>query len=471
MFGLYAALCLAGVLVVFNLLMGYSSGEFGKATVALGALACLPALAVFAVLLPRWKSRPERVFLLVATPALLAFAFFMMIGQVPDEINHIKRAFTLEQPGNDMMIPASIASGAYPATYAELAERLASSQNLSDLVSGDYKMAAYLPHLYVVPYLVMKAATTLGINLYTALYLGRIANIALYLVGGYWVIRLMPLGRVFMMVYLLNPMILQQQASLSADAITNIVTLLYIALVLRARFSDKVSKKLLVAIGVTFVIAALSKYIYALLIYLLLLLVPKIQDRRRRMAVYGGTAAFTCIALFCALFVVSWGENQSTFDLMKDPVNCLRILKNTVVLIGPSWVTMFFGGVLGSLNIPMWTPAVWAYALVFAFSLVFNLGESNTLKRYEKICIVTLTIVVTAMFTLLFRNWSMTADGNFDFITGVQGRYFLPFINVALVCCSSPRASLVRENCLVFYAIAVLFVVASDMLSVIAFFA
>ena len=126
---------------------------------------------------------------------------------------------------------------------------------------------------------------------------------------------------------------------------------------------------------------------------------------------------------------------------------------------------------LSNLDVVIWAPCFWAYALVLLFSLVFNFGEQRSLNRWEKVGIVALVVFVSIAIVLVFRTWTLEVDKRSDVILGVQGRYFLPYFNLLLLCLSTPRAAQIRKNCLLLYSAVIGVIYLVDMLSIIRFFA
>lgn len=471
MFAAYAVLALLGLLFLLTGLMDYSVGISSKATTLIHTLALAPAAALLIILTLRERERPERVFLLISVPVMLGFALLFPPNQIPDELWHIYRVFSINNPGSAMVVPAALDVEIVPKDYAGLQEVLQMPFSWSETIALDRDMSSYLTHLYLIPGLVVKLCSALDIHPYIALYLARFTNITLFSVAGYWIIKIMPMAKILTCVYLLNPLLLQQEASCSADAVTNILTLLFIATLVNIRFKNDVKPHHIAILIVLFALTALSKYAYALLVFLFLLLVPKISSKRKRNLIYSCAAICTlAAAVFIALFMSS-ASYQDTLDLIRSPGELVWVMKNTFIEMTPHWIEQFLGSALGTLSVYPWRPCLLAYALVLCFSLVFNMGEEASFTRIEKISLVVLVAFITAAIILVFRNWTLTVDLRSDIIMGFQGRYMLPYLILLFLCFSTPRASLVRKNCLLVYSGIMLFIYAFDVIAIVGAFA
>ena len=65
----------------------------------------------------------------------------------------------------------------------------------------------------------------------------RLSNILIYLILGYFTIKCIPFGKLLMFAYLCIPMLIHQASSVSADALINSSTLLFIAYNMKLLFS------------------------------------------------------------------------------------------------------------------------------------------------------------------------------------------------------------------------------------------
>lgn len=455
-------------------LLQYCAHVIEKQTLALLIIPALICAILFSILLIYWKGRPERVFLLIALPALGSFALFIMPNWIPDEIWHIFRIFDLHIAGSEMSVPYSIdaKNAPFPTDYASLYSALIAQPDWDNTVIVSRDLSAYLIHLYAIPSLVVNLCEILNINPIASVFLARISNGILFLLAGYWIIKHIPIGKTLVLVYLLNPMLVQQEASCSADVIVNVVSLMFVAYLLQLKFQKKpIKARQAILLMALLIITSLSKYVYALLGFLLLMLVPRLSRRTTRNTIYALTAICT---VSCAgailLFYSEAGGYYDTVALIKNPTELLYVMTNSIREIGPIWVEEMFGFNLGALNIEAWKPCFWAYCLLLLFSIVFNLGEKRCLSRSEKIFVCVLTFLSITATILLFRGWTLAMDNRADVIMGAQGRYFIPFAILPLLAAISPQASLYRKNILIFVACVLVVIYLLDILTIFTMF-
>lgn len=450
-----------------------NSADFSISKVLPYGIPLTGLFAFFLYLLKRWRLEPEKAFYVIGVPAVLLFALFMLPGQVPDEIWHIYRAFDLKFDGSAMTAPVAVfdlKDGPSKDSYAAFYSALCSAPNWADTVSLARDLSYYLVHLYFLPSVVIDICQLLNVHPLIAIILARFANAGLFLVAGYWIIKMAPLGKTVLFVYLLNPMMVQQQSSLSADAICNITTLLFVVYLLRLRFGDKPSgKQLAVLVGV-FMLACISKYAYAVLGLLFLLLVPKLEKPRFKRIIYVSTGVVAVLAVLLVVLFYNGDSYRETMVLLRDPAECATVMAKTFYEVGPLWVKEFFGLILGALNITVWEPCFWAYAIILMFAVVFNLGETNEFHRVEKIFMAILAFGLTFLLIVIWREWTLTVDMRSDIIMGAQGRYFIPYVILLYLSAVSPRCSLYRKNVIVFFGCILALIFLIDGLFVIRFF-
>lgn len=446
----YFICCLFVAVISFNAVLLYSAHLCGKSPLAFSAACAFLVGVFFLVLLRSWRGHPERVFLLVAFPAGLIFAFFLLPNQVPDECWHIYRAFDLKLTGAGTQVPAILES--MPTTYAGLQAVMASQSGWGDTVFIGRDLTSYFVHLYVFPSCAIHVCALVGVNPYCAIIVGRIVNGFIFLVVGYWIVKKVPFGKVLVCVYLLNPMMIQQEFSLSADAMVNVVALAFVAYVLYLKFSESVSWSNLVGLFLLLVLTCVSKFAYAPLVLLLLLLVPRVASGKTRRLINCGAVAAVVLAVALVVAFYNGTTYSSAFELVRDPKEFLSVMLNSTIELGPLWIKEFAGMILGALNITVWEPCFWAYCLILLFSTVFNLGESKSFARWEKVFVVLLTAFMSVAILLVFREWTLTVDLRSDVIMGMQGRYLLPFYILPLLALVTPRAAQRRDNCLVLYS-------------------
>lgn len=437
-------------IALFVSLLDYCSGQLTKIAVAPVLVLCLIAAVGLGYLVVDSKNKPETVFLLLAIPMGVALSLFLLPDQVPDEKWHIYRAIDLRIFGGGTTVPSCME--AMPTTYSAYKDALLATDAWSSTVWFERDLTGYYVHLYAVAHVVLIVFRAVGINPYVAVIAARLANGAVFIVAGYWCVKKMPHAKVMFTIFMLNPMLIQQQFSLSADSIVNTACIGYVTYLLWMKFEEQINKKNLVILALLACVAAVSKIAYAPLVLLIILLVPFIGDKKTQHRIYAAVAVVIVVGAFAVIATYRTGTYQLMFELIRDPVELVRVLTKSFWELGPLWVKETFGMILGALNVTIWEPCFWLYTGILLFSAVFNLGEKHSFTRGEKVFINIFAFCLLVAIILVFREWSVTSDKRSDIIMGLQGRYLLPFIFPALSTTVTPRASLYRENCLVFYS-------------------
>lgn len=432
-------------------------------------LACLQILYA-ANLLVRYKTLPSLSFIVVAAPALLLFSWFILPDQVPDEIWHIYRSFTVfEDIGTRMVVPDIITYQELPVNYVDYLGAFENSSSWVGVHEVTRDMSAYLSHLYFFSGVGACIGKFLQLNVFFTIWLARISNAAAYLAAGYWVLKVLPFGKSVGFVYLLNPMLLELEASCSADAVLNSVCLLYIAFYLRCLIERPVSHNNLIGMIVCLGLTAVSKYAYALLAILLLAFVPRIKDKSRRLLLYIATVCGLVIII--AAVLIWYSPTQGTeiwyaLGLVRAPLSLLTVYIKTIWEQLPLWISSFAGGNLGAFTVSTWPPCLWAYLILITVSILVGPGEDVNPSRWTRLFHGIFSTILILLLALPFRKWSIEVDGRADIIQGVQGRYFLPFSMLPLATFVRRDFHIVRESCYLSYGVILAVIIIIDTISI-----
>ncbi len=306
--------------------------------------------------------------------------------------------------------------------------------------------AVYSPIAYVPQVVGMSAGKLLGLSPLLIFWLGRIANLAFFILLSVIAIRLLPFAKWALVFVLMNPMTLFLAASLSGDALIIAAATLYTALVLKlASKKEMISKKEMVYAIILLCILALTKPTN-IVFGLLLLLIP-IKSFANKKAFFG----FLAIALGLSLLVlVAW--NLSVKDalqavgaiqrqglninpiaqahfILSNPITYIKDLVHNYVIItsgySGSGVFWSYFGVFGWLDssLPLWTVSLYMVGLLIA--ILYQIGRGVNLMVWQKIVLlISLLSLSLITITALYANYTPVGQ---NIIDGIQGRYFIPF--------------------------------------------
>lgn len=470
---LYFAATVALPASILNLLLAVSSGA-GVTAVGVFQILLFAVIwsALYSALLCWRKAKPEFVFLITAAPLLAGFALLMIPGGVPDEIWHAYRAMDIVHNGNfNMVAPVGTEPDKMPQNYSDLAAVIGGSTDYSDSFVVGRDMSPYLFQLYALPSLAFLLFKPFGVNVFVLMFCGRLVNAAFFLILGYWSIKKIPFGKLFIVVYLLNPMVLQQEASLSADAFLNAVAVFYIALLFEMLLQqEKIHLRQAIGLGVVILLLCASKYAYAPMAFLSLILLARMTNKRRAAII--GAISFVVIVGGAVSVVVfsSGGSFSDSFDLMKTPLECAKVIVKTFYVFGGGWLVQFAGGSLGWLCIGTWLPLTVLFYCMLGLAAFESSGNKSAIPASAKIVSFAIMVVMTVIIVLSMRSWSLSVDNLTDIIGGIQGRYFLPFALLTVVLVGGRAKVSFGENGNAKFAVCALAISAISLLFVVKFF-
>lgn len=447
----YAFLSILVVTVCFFAVLDAAAGILAKVTVVQCILLAFLLCAYGVKLLSENRQSAPRSFVVIGLPALLMFSWFILPDQVPDEIWHIYRAINISWHGESTLeVPDLLTYQQIPVNYQSYRDAIRVQDAWSHTHLVDRTLSNYYYHLYLFSGLFAAFGELLRLNPFLVVWMARFGNICAYLVAGYFTLKIIPIGRTTAFLYLINPMLLELEASCSADAVLNMAACLFIAVFLDVLLKQAPAKRDFLLLGGLYILTALSKQAYVLLGGLFVAFVWKYKDNRalKGLVAAGLGLLFVCAALIVCLYPFGVdSELGYAIDLVRQPWLFLSVVFKTIWEKLPFWIFSFAGGSLGAFSVSTWEPCFWGYLIAVALSIVYNEGDDKQLKKQQKVYFWIFSALLVIILTLPFRAWSIKVDGRSDIIQGVQGRYYLPFMLVPLVCLINPSSQIKRPNC------------------------
>lgn len=309
-----------------------------------------------------------------------------------------------------------------------------------------------------------KLASAFGITLARLLNLGpaylylfgRLFNLAFYITCVYIAFRITPIGRNIIAVISLFPMCLHLAASYSYDSFIIPMSILLTALCLRSikaegLFSLKEGSQILFVA----MLLAPCKVIYTL-VALLALFIPQRRFRSRKeelliklgcmmlvgMVLAGGRLLVYCANSTSATSAVNnhldfRGDQSGHFytvsDVVQNPLKFVKMLYLSLDHFGFEYLQRMVGGSLGWFQEEIVSPYIYVVALtmVMGMSVISSDDDGDVLSISASLAGIAVFVIglVLVMLTLLV-SWVFNTEG---LITGVQGRYFLPYLPWLLI--------------------------------------
>jgi uncharacterized membrane protein len=374
-----------------------------------------------------------RVFAVLAILLGLAYVFITPPFAVPDEQSHFWRAYSirsghlLAKSGVDATsIDKSALNFNWVFSHPDPRETLTQTMRSAAVLPYDGKQgvvrfaAWYSP----LPYLSQSIATAFPVRPIVLFYAGRIGNLITALILIALAIRAAPQYSNLFAVAALLPMSLYQLASWSADAMTIALAWLFTALLLTPP-----RRSWLVALAG--LAMALCKPAYFLIA--LMAIFARMRWRERLMII-----AATATGTFFAVLVASHGTYNARSELPIDaraqvrcilaqPVHFGAVLLHDLVTNGRFYVEEMIGRLgANELKLP-------AFVIAVELLLLLAAGLTTGIARRASVRIAALTIVLLTAGGILLSQyliWSIVCG---DVIEGVQGRYFLEILPLALI--------------------------------------
>ena len=455
----------AGIIIVLIALVlgliGFPKAGFGRAKIALGILGALILIAGLILFWRREKtdsllktlkprSRPELIFLSIASLAGLLFCIFIPYGAGFDESAHVIRVFDvanlslLPNRGNDQALGQfylySYQRQNFQApAFDQFKKEIFLAKPWWDTMTSGETLSTYTPINYIFQSLVAGIGwQILNLPVLPVIILIRLVGFLFYLLACYFTLRLLPFGKWVFMVLALSPMALFQAATINIDGFTNAIGFLFIGDVLKIyaeRETPIDSRRAWGLALLSILVGCVKPGTILLLLLLLILLKNKFRSKGLRWLVIGGAVLSVTITIVWASSLIVnleigggrtlMSEINLVFHNLPDFLgNFLRGTVRSLKIYYKDWVGMY-GYWVG--QVPVLTYLFYPLALLFAY---FADAKSHRITRGTRISIFFIGVICLlgiASYEFIF-NYTPGIQGS-----GANGRYFLPFIPVAFL--------------------------------------
>ncbi|MFZ3009471.1 MAG: DUF2142 domain-containing protein [Candidatus Microsaccharimonas sp.] len=404
---------------------------------------------------------PSKLFLLLAVVFGTFMIFLTPPLMVPDELAHFGRGYQVSEGHLLSETNESGTGGIVPTVPKNQAK---STREVPSLYSGNYfdrlteanykfetfpNSAVYSPISYIPQAMGIKIADVIYPSIGLMFILGRIFNLATFVVLILVAIRAAPRAKWVYVVAALLPMTIHQAASLSSDVMTIGLAFVIIAYIHKLFVSKvKLDRKTFIILGILSIGLALTKQTNIVLLFPLLFLPVRLFNNLSSKLLIVGSLLVTSM-----IFMVSWYVITKIFhydlhfspydaDIMKQLIFILhhvgdffRVLFVTYIYGGISnggtmLQDFFAGSVIGYFSwieykLPL-ASIISAYVLLFV-TLFYVDGQKKDIyiSRLAIIQLITFIGAMIATALILYLTWSAVGAGRVD---GLQGRYFIALI-------------------------------------------
>lgn len=429
------------------------------------------------VLLSMWKISPEKGFLPLTLYLGLLYMLVVPVYSVPDEYTHIDSAYIVSNrllgieapegmPGYDYKRAEDVDNGEYLRYAAEKSDyrRLYTdlfrpATDTSLVLTACRDATANAGVLYYVPAAIgLTIGRLLSLGTLPMLMLGRFFNLVMSLLLCYYALRKLPGKRWLFLLYATTPILLQEAASFSYDALLNAFAMVYIALCfsyVRERVHSFIDPLML--FFAMFQIATVKGGVYFPICFVILVIPVERRWKLRRAALFTGVVSAAVMTAFmqnnismllrnyltpkeASIAPFSGGDLFTVGYIREHLLRTVNVAVTTVFTETSRLIWEFFGGKMGSMyQIQM----PWMYILLFigVFVMVGRRDSEGSVivRRLSVAGIVVITGMVMALIALSMLLADTTTSSSA--ISGLQGRYYIPVMFAPLAALFS------RWNC------------------------
>ncbi|WP_251158330.1 DUF2142 domain-containing protein [Caniella muris] len=336
-------------------------------------------------------------------------------------------------------------------------EIVAAEQGTVDVaVPSPYPWTSNLPQVKWAPVLGVLVARLLNLGPLPLFYLGRLCNLAYYILLCWAAVRLTPVAKGAFRVVSLLPMSLHLAASYSYDTGGLGLMLLLTALLLKAVFDDgPLGRPMMAAIPVAAFLTIPCKVIYLPVMALVFFIPASRFESRRTALLYKAGCLGAAVVALAALRLGSivsatqaldgggekalavrgdqTGRYYSIGELVADPAMTVQLYVDTLQAQGNFYLYSMWGGSLGWFQPQLVAPQVFGYCfygILFASALRSPDDETVARPLLRAVCLAVFVIVVLASLLALATSFTFDTE---SVILGVQGRYFIPVLPLLLL--------------------------------------
>ena len=310
-----------------------------------------------------------------------------------------------------------------------------------DLWTNAYNNTAlYSPVQYLPQVIGFSIAKIFDFGPYLIGMFGRVFNLAFYILLGYFCLKLMPKSKMFYMLILLSPNMLQCATTLSADAFTNVIFLLLISLIFKICYSkNKIDKKEKFLLLILCVVISLCKIVYLPIVFLILLINSNLfkNGNKEKIIFSSITILLSVLISFlwmsCTNGIFEIAYDQTEFQkqfILNNLINYFAVFVRTFSGYIIKYIEcLFVGTTMFHSQLKMPALISFFYVILIVLSLLKD-KEKRKLNISKRIFIGMVGIVIvglisTAIYVQCTAQYYSIGNAT---IEGIQGRYFIPII-------------------------------------------
>ena len=423
----------------------------------------------------RWVAAPEYVYLAIALVSVISFAIITPPFQGPDEEAHYVRTqyiahgyfIPIDVKNSPASLPSSLEDTLYLTFFKDdirgnTNNKYEPSRTSEALLMAFDKDSRYKPAMVTyspVPYLPavpgVFLSNLLNLSPLFSMYIARLSLGIVAILLIFYAIKLIPHKKYLFAAVGLIPMLLFQQAVVTADSVSYALLALFVAYILYLRDTKKITRNQWLLLGLICIGVTLAKPLLYLFLPLVLILIKK-QAALKWIA---GIAAVCVIVLFGWIVatssktetVIASGtpddidSKQQLETLISDPKRVLRVAWNSYMTTFGDDEVRGVIGIFGAADTiyPLWMVTTYTFILGLLFSVNFEKKRVQIDRVWKWLAIVLCVGYFVAVNLALYLSYTPV---NFDIVYGVQGRYFLPILIVAAAAIFTGGFRIVKDD-------------------------
>ena len=311
---------------------------------------------------------------------------------------------------------------------------------------GNYHGISYLPQVIGV-----KIGLVLKLRPYFIAMLGRMTSVVITVLLLTWGIKKLPKHKLFASIVLLCPVVLTTAASYSADNMTLASIFLMLSYVLYyIQTKEKIKKQDYVVLAVLTFVVAISKMAYIPVIGILLFIPKECFEKEKIKPII--SSIFILLGILSAIWwMKTSGISATTGDasntntwIYSNPLSYLVVLFRSIINDCYDYVeNMFAGHFLCHNQVRPYAivPLTYLVIVIMSFFSDENKEKTTFVQRFITTGIIALCYVIIATAMYVYN----TAYKD-SLIIGVQGRYFIPLLLLAVLFGNSKKLDIKEER-------------------------
>lgn len=317
-----------------------------------------------------------------------------------------------------------------------------------ELVSATLRDNSVTPIVYLPAIIGFTVARLLSLGYYPMLMIGRLCMLAFYVFAASWAIKKIPVGKMALFLTALLPMSLHLAASLSYDAVILALSMMTFSYIIHLAYGEveKIRwKEILTMLALAVLLAPCKVGVY-LPVLILIFLIPRGKFGAKGQRLMFFLALLTAGLVSCVLFnlqelsvasrsgleQVTSGEALYTAQwALGHPAEVLKIILRTIQKDFFFRINEAVGQTLSWATVPVNSWIILGFELCLLMTVLKLDGETSATPKPTKRILVFLPVLIGVMMLLLGMLVWWTPRGS-EVILGIQGRYFIPFIPLAL---------------------------------------